>query len=177
MEIIIRQMDEQTLPNVDQCDSTFTLASRLVLSAEEGKISYTVVSIPPRQKSYPPEPKDYREYLTDPDKAIFFAYADGDLAGQIRMVKWWNAYAYVDDIAVEPRFRKHGVGRALLERGIEWARTKGFPGVMLETQDINVPACRLYQRCGFELGGFDRNLYKALNPSTDEIALYWYLVF
>lgn len=177
MEIIIRQVEEQTLSDVDRCDSTFTTNARLMLSAENGKIRYTVVPMPPRQKSYPPEPKNYREYLTDPDKVIFLAHADGELAGQIRLLKWWNAYAYVDDLAVEPRFRKHGVGCALLERGTEWARTKGFFGMMLETQDINAAACRLYQRCGFELGGFERNVYKALNPSTDEVALYWYLFF
>ena len=177
MEIIIRQMDEQTLSDVDRCDSTFKTDSRLMVSAENGRISYTVVPMTPREKSYPPETKDYRGYLTDPNKVIFFAYADGELAGQIRMLKWWNAYACVDDLAVEPRFRKLGIGRALIMCGVEWAQKKGFFGVMLETQDINVSACRLYQRCGFELGGFDRNVYKALNPSTDELALYWYLIF
>ena len=175
MEIILRRMDEQTLSDVGRCDSAFTTDARLMVSAEDGKIGYRVVSMPLREKSYPPEQKDYVEYLTDPDKVIFLAYADDELAGQVRLLKWWNGYAYVDDLAVEPRFRKFGVGRALLERGIEWARTKGFYGVMLETQDINVLACRLYQKRGFEIGGFDRNVYKALNPSTDEIALYWYL--
>ena len=57
------------------------------------------------------------------------------------------------------------------------AKEKGFPGLMLETQDNNVAACRLYARCGFELRGFDTHLYKALDPSSDEIALYWYLIF
>ncbi len=177
MEIIIREMDEQTIQNVDRCDNTFTVESRLVLSAVDGEISYSVAPIPPRQKNFPPEAKDYRAYLTDPEKVIFFAYADGELAGQIRIMKWWNAFAYIDDLAVEPRFRKHGVGRALIQRGIEWARAKGFPGLMLETQNINIPACRLYKSCGFELGGFDRNVFKALMPSTDEIAMYWYLMF
>jgi streptothricin acetyltransferase len=177
MKITIREMDEQTLPNVNQCDSTFTVESRLSLSAEDGRIRYSVVPVPPREKSYPPESKDYRTYLTDPDKVIFFAFADGELAGQIRILKWWNAFAYVDDIAVEPRFRKHGVGRALLLRAVEWAKLKDFPGLMLETQNINVQACHLYESCGFILGGFDRNVYKGLMPDTDEIALYWYLMF
>jgi hypothetical protein len=48
---------------------------------------------------------------------------------------------------------------------------------MLETQDDNVPACTLYQSCGFVLDGFDRNVYKAINPNTKETALYWYLIF
>jgi streptothricin acetyltransferase len=47
---------------------------------------------------------------------------------------------------------------------------------MLETQNDNVPACLFYERCGFTLAGFDRNLYRALRPDTEEIALYWYLL-
>jgi streptothricin acetyltransferase len=102
---------------------------------------------------------------------------DGQLAGQIRVFKNWNAYAYIDDIAVEPGYRGQGVGRALMERAIAWAKSKGFPGMMLETQNNNVAGCRLYERCGFELCGFDTHLYKAVDPGTDEVALYWYLMF
>jgi streptothricin acetyltransferase len=48
---------------------------------------------------------------------------------------------------------------------------------MLETQNTNVAACLFYRRCGFELGGFDRFLYHAIHPDSDEIALYWYMFF
>jgi len=40
-----------------------------------------------------------------------------------------------------------------------------------------VQACKLYESCGFELRGFDTHLYKAFDPATDEMALYWYLIF
>ncbi len=93
------------------------------------------------------------------------------------MMRWWNRFAYVEDLVVNPEYRGMGLGRRLLERGIQWARENGFPGVMLETQDDNVPACTLYQSCGFVISGFDRNVYKAINPDTKETALYWYLIF
>jgi hypothetical protein len=48
---------------------------------------------------------------------------------------------------------------------------------MLETQNINVAACRLYERCSFVLGGFDACLYRGVMPGTREIALFWYLLF
>jgi ribosomal protein S18 acetylase RimI-like enzyme len=64
-----------------------------------------------------------------------------------------------------------------VQQAIAWAQDRQLPGVMLETQNINVAACRLYERCGFTLGGFDRYLYQGLHPDTEEIALYWYLVF
>ena len=93
------------------------------------------------------------------------------------MLRWWNQFAYVDDIVVSPEFRGVGLGRTLLERGIRWARENNFPGVMLETQHDNVPACTLYQSCGFVLYGFDSGVYKAIKLPTPETALYWYLIF
>jgi streptothricin acetyltransferase len=60
---------------------------------------------------------------------------------------------------------------------VAWARDRQLAGVMLETQNNNVAACRLYESCGFQLGGFDRCLYQGLHPGTHEIALYWYLLF
>jgi streptothricin acetyltransferase len=47
---------------------------------------------------------------------------------------------------------------------------------MLETQNNNVGACKLYEACGFTLGGFDRYLYRGEMPDTREIALFWYLM-
>ena len=99
------------------------------------------------------------------------------MIGQIRLRRFWNGYAYIEDIFVEPDYRGEGIGRTLIEHAFAWAKEKGFPGLMLETQDNNVAACRLYARCGFELRGFDTHLYKAQDPSSDEMALYWYLIF
>jgi ribosomal protein S18 acetylase RimI-like enzyme len=92
-------------------------------------------------------------------------------------MRWWNQFAYIEDLAVNPDFRGLGIGRKLIERAIQWARENNFPGVMLETQDDNVPACTLYASCGFRLSGFDRDVYKAINPNTREAALFWYLIF
>lgn len=177
MNITVREIDEGTIQLVKQYGSSFEVTSKLVLHPENGKISYTVVDVPPYIKQYGLERVEASTYLANPDKVVFFAYVDDELAGQIRLWKHWNAYAYIDDIAIETKYRGQGVGRALIERAIEWAKSKSLPGIMLETQNNNVAACRLYERCGFELGGFDAYLYKGLDPTTDEIALYWYLLF
>src|SRR5512139_1205510 len=175
MHLTIQQIDERNFGDVNRCDETFTVDSRLVVHAENDGLRYTIVNVPPYQKSYPPEELDYPSYLHHPDKAIFCAYADGQLAGQVIVRKYWNGFAYIDDIAVDVSFRQQGVGRALLQHAVAWARDRQLAGVMLETQNNNVAACRLYESCGFQLGGFDRYLYRGLHPGTDEIALYWYL--
>lgn len=149
--------------------------SRLVLGIENEKLVYTIAPVEAYEREVHAEDVDYG--FDDDGPTIFFAQVDGSLAGRIKMLRWWNQFAYVDDIVVNPEYRGLGIGRSLLERGIQWARENNFPGVMLETQDDNVPACTLYQSCGFVLSGFDRNVYKAINPHTKETALYWYLIF
>jgi ribosomal protein S18 acetylase RimI-like enzyme len=175
MKINICKMDHQNFQDLNQCDGMFTVASQLVLNIENGKLGYNIVSVSPYEKRYPIDEINASDYINNPEKVVFFAYADGELAGQIRILKWWNAYAYIDDIVVDIKHRRKGIGRMLLAKAAEWAQAGKFPGLMLETQNNNVAACHLYESCGFELGGFDRFLYKGLNSSTDEVALYWYL--
>jgi len=177
MKITIREIDEGTVQAIKKYGSSFEVTSKLVLHATNRKISYTVVDVPPYTKQYGAEKVEPKSYVGSSDKTVFFAFSDDELAGQIRLLKYWNGYAYIDDIAVEPKYRGQGVGHALIERAIEWAKANGLPGLMLETQNNNVAACRLYERCGFKLRGFDTHLYKGLDPTTDEIALYWYLMF
>lgn len=178
MNIIIREMDQSNIPSVKTYGESFEVTAKLVPHAQNGKITYTIVDVPPYLKQYGPEDEfDPATYVSNPDRIVFYAYMDGQPAGQIRVSKHWNLYAYIEDIAVEEGYRGRGVGRALMERAIRWAKSKGFPGMMLETQSNNVAGCRLYERCGFELCGFDTHLYKAIDPGTDEIALYWYLMF
>jgi ribosomal protein S18 acetylase RimI-like enzyme len=177
MEVIIREMDESNLQDTNLCNSTFIVDSRLALRYEDGDITWSIDPIKPREKSYPPDEVDLTAYLHHPDRTFFFAYVGHQLAGQIQLRTWWNHFASIEDIRVEPGFRKQGIGRALVEQAIIWARGKGMPGIRLETQDVNVPACRLYERCGFKLGGFDWYLYRDFKGCEGEIALYWYRVF
>ncbi|MGE5644107.1 MAG: GNAT family N-acetyltransferase [Byssovorax cruenta] len=175
MEITIRKIDSHESPQTRSFSRKSMVNSRLRLAIENEKLVYTIVPVEPYEREVHAEDVDYG--FDDAGPTIFFAQVDGQLAGRIKMLRWWNRFAYVEDIVVNPEFRGRGVGRQLLERGIQWARENDFPGVMLETQDDNVPACTLYESCGFVLSGFDRNVYKAVNPHTKETALYWYLIF
>jgi ribosomal protein S18 acetylase RimI-like enzyme len=48
---------------------------------------------------------------------------------------------------------------------------------MLETQNNNLGACRLYERCGYVVGGIDHLRYRGIDPNTAEVALFWYRLF
>ena len=118
MAITLCELNEQNIQDVNKCDGVFTVESKLVLQAENDVIRYTIVSVPPYQKRYAYDEIDYSTYLANPDKTIFFAYMDDRLAGQIILLKYWNQYAYIEDIAVDGHFRRCGVGQALMDQAI-----------------------------------------------------------
>jgi streptothricin acetyltransferase len=177
MEIVIKELDESNVGDIGKCDGEFIIDSKLILHVENNEIRYSIASVPSTKKRYGENNVDYTTYVDDPDRTAFLAYAGGQIAGQIILRKNWNKYAYIEDIAVDVRFRRKGIGGALIAQTKRWARKSHLPGVMLETQDNNVGACKFYESCGFELRGFDTHLYRGIDSGTDEIALYWYLVF
>jgi ribosomal protein S18 acetylase RimI-like enzyme len=176
-DIVIQRLDADHLADLNRCDNSFTVEGELRLAAEDGRITYTVRPVASYVKRYGLEAFDAEAYVRRPDHAAWLAYIDGQVAGRILVRENWNRFAIIWDIAVDPPFRRQGVGRRLIEQAIGWARERGLPGVMLETQNINVAACRLYESCGLVLGGFDGCLYRGVMPDTREIALYWYLLF
>jgi GNAT superfamily N-acetyltransferase len=78
--------------------------------------------------------------------------------------------AVLADIRVAPEARGCGVGRALVSSAEGWARERGCVELKVETQDINVHACRFYQAMGFALSEIDPNAY---GPDLDEVQLIW----
>ncbi|HHD6460750.1 TPA: GNAT family N-acetyltransferase [Staphylococcus aureus] len=100
------------------------------------------------------------------------SYQDDKCVGKVKLRKNWNLYAYIEDIAVCKDFRGQGIGSALINISIEWAKHKNLHGLMLETQDNNLIACKFYHNCGFKIGSVDTMLY-----ANFEKAVFWYLRF
>lgn len=75
------------------------------------------------------------------------------------------------DIRVAPDCRGQGVGSALFRAAETWASTRGCRQLKIETQNINVPACRFYIRQGCVLRGVNRFAYRDF---PDEVQLLWY---
>jgi GNAT superfamily N-acetyltransferase len=97
--------------------------------------------------------------------AVLFAAPDVDmLAGRPDVALLW-------DIRVAPGARGRGVGSALLTDVEAWAGSRSATWLEAETQDINVPACRFYERHGFVLREVNRGAYPGL---PNETQLLWY---
>ena len=153
--------------------SAFRVDCELVLALQGGLLSYRVVSVPPYEKRYPAQqPAPEVKRLTQP--ASFLAYVDDEMAGQIVISEHWTGFANLDHIAVESEFRRRGVGSALLERATAWSTENALHGVRVETQSNNIAACKLYERGGFRLRGFDQDLYRGFGAQQNETAMFWY---
>jgi GNAT superfamily N-acetyltransferase len=78
------------------------------------------------------------------------------------------------DLRVIPNLRGTGIGRLLFLHAADWARKRGCRQMKIETQNINVPACRFYSRMGCELGMIHRFGYAANPSAANEVMLFWY---
>jgi len=74
------------------------------------------------------------------------------------------------DIRLAPPWRRSGAGSMLFHAAEAWAQSRGCVRLDVETQNINVAACRFYARMGCTLRKIDRFAYASL---PDEVLLMW----
>jgi GNAT superfamily N-acetyltransferase len=60
-------------------------------------------------------------------------------------------WAEINEMYVRPAFRRKGVGQALVERAVEYARNHGCTEIHLLTDATNVAAQSFHGACGFHL--------------------------
>jgi GNAT superfamily N-acetyltransferase len=75
------------------------------------------------------------------------------------------------DLRVAPESRGRGIGAVLFRAAEQWAAARGIGWLKIETQNVNVAACRFYQSRGCILGGINRFAYPML---PEETQLLWY---
>ncbi len=82
----------------------------------------------------------------------FVAELDGKIAGFVD-VKLGARQARIGGIAVNPMHEKQGIGSALLERAVAFARENGKSSLSLLVKESNVKAVEFYTHHGFALKG------------------------
>jgi len=88
----------------------------------------------------------------------------------VEMLEGRRDLAVLWDIRVVPAMRRRGVGSALFDAVMTWAGRRGCRQLEIETQNLNVAACRFYAQRGCVLAAAHHGAYPGL---PDEIQLLW----
>lgn len=170
---MIAQITYESIRDINKANEPFEVIGRIVPKYENNTWTYTEEIYPEvYEKQYHNDVEDYEAYISNRDKTVLFFYDNDICIGQIKMHRNWARYAFIDDIAVSRNARGKGVGRALINQAIEWAKQNQLMGLMLETQDNNLWACRFYSKCGFRIGGIDDMVYANFPNIAGEKAIH-----
>ena len=98
------------------------------------------------------------------------ALADGSVAG-FAVASWLHleAAAEIEGLVVDEKYRRQGIGSALIGTCMEWAAKSGASSMRLEVRASNAAALLLYQCHGFSVVGHRRAYYSA--PVEDALLL------
>ncbi len=195
MQVEIRQIDLDLLAVYAAIPISFKVESILRVDATDGGLGGLALV---EEKADPPYVKDYGQDSGDESDSpvawpkqfdvsrwgIFLAYdgprAVGGAAVAIdtpglNVLEDRHDLAVLWDIRVCTDVRGCGIGAALLAHAANWARQQGCTQLKIETQNVNVAACRFYASQGCTLGAIHRYGYAACPPVAHEAMLLWYL--
>lgn len=139
---------------------------------------------PPYMKDYDAvpgnRPGDWGQRFDLANWGLLSAWEDGVRTGgaviafgtpDLQMLEGRGDLALLWDLRVAPELRGEGIGALLFAAVVEWADARGCRQLKVETQNINVPACRFYARQGCTLGVIHRFAY---SQQPSEVQLLWY---
>jgi RimJ/RimL family protein N-acetyltransferase len=121
---------------------------------------------------------DERRYLRavrrSPNAAVFIAEAAEGLVGRLSVARDSHpASAHVADLGlmVAAPYRRRGIGSALLDEAVAWAREAGVTKLELHVFPHNEPAIALYEQFGFVREGLRRKHYRRGREYLDAILM------
>jgi putative acetyltransferase len=127
---------------------------------------------------------DERRYLKavrrHSDAAVFVA-VDGEqdmVVGRLSLARDPHpASAHVADLGlmVAAKFRRRGIGRALLATAVDWAGSAGIRKLELHVFPWNRPAIQLYESFGFAREGVRRGHYSRDGADVDALLMAYHL--
>ncbi len=87
---------------------------------------------------------------------IYVAILDGNLVGYCFCIRQMQTAAsmqkistlYIDDLCVDAAIRGHGIGKALYDYAVQYARRNDYYNLTLNVWACNPSAMRFYEKCG-----------------------------
>ncbi len=187
MTVEIREEPASSLPDYATVPIAFQVRTVLDVSGADGHPADVVLTEravePPYGKDYDAHdgerPTDWPRRFDVSRWGFLSAWIGGRRVGGIvvafdtpgvEMLEGRRDLAVLWDVRVAPEARGRGVGEALFRAAEAWARARGCVELKVETQNVNVPACRFYARQGCTLAAARRGRYPGL---PDEVQLLW----
>jgi GNAT superfamily N-acetyltransferase len=99
-----------------------------------------------------------------PDYRVYVAEADGRIVGTFALLVMDNlghlgtCSGVVEDVAVEPAFHGHGVGKAMMAHAIDLCRDRGCYKIVISSNFKRPKAHAFYESLGFERHGYSFRL-------------------
>jgi RimJ/RimL family protein N-acetyltransferase len=125
---------------------------------------------------------DERRYLRSieryPDAAVLVAEDRARIVGRLSLSRDPHpASRHVADLGlmVAESHRRRGVGRAMLDEAVLWARAAGVRKLELHVFPWNEPALGLYEAFGFEREGYRKRHYERGGELVDAILMAYFL--
>jgi RimJ/RimL family protein N-acetyltransferase len=109
-----------------------------------------------------------------PHAAVFVAELDGRVIARLSLARDPHpASAHVADLGlmVAASHRRRGIGRALLDAAVEWARGAGVRKLELHVFPYNEPALALYEGFGFRREGVQKGHYQRGGRDLDAVLM------
>ena len=110
-----------------------------------------------------------------PHAAVYVAEDDlGRVVGRLSLARDQHpSSAHVADLGlmVARTHRRQGIGRALMEQAVRWARSAGVRKLELHVFPHNEPAIALYESMGFEREGYRKGHYRRDDGYQDAILM------
>jgi RimJ/RimL family protein N-acetyltransferase len=125
-------------------------------------------------RSVTEERRYIRALKRHPDAAVYVAEDEGAIVGRLSVARDpHQASRHVADlgIMVAMSHRGQGIGRAMLDQAVAWARDVGVSKIELHVFPWNEPAIRLYEKYGFEREGLRKRHYRRGNEYVDAILM------
>lgn len=118
--------------------------------------------------SSPWEFEEYEKSRQREDFSCLCAYTDGEFSGFLMAFHVLDE-CHLLDIATEEKFRRRGIGAALIRELMKRAGEKDGSVIYLEVREKNQAARGLYEKLGFVPVGKRKDYYKY---PTDDAVLY-----
>lgn len=156
--IEIKKITEENKQDLNIPNEPFQMPGRLIPTLQDGVWSYRTETFPEiATMVFPDENYDFDEISAK--GVIYGAYEDEQCIGVAVYQDYFLKHMYLYDLKVNASARGKGVGKLLIEAGMEAAKERGYKGLYTVAQDNNLNACMFYLSAGFDIGGFDNRVY------------------